>query len=407
MKRAYLTHRVLLPLPFFLAACGPATGDGTTPDKAQPKVAQQQIAAVGYFDLGAAFPAPPAIPARVNKEILTGVEVAGRPLVMECLVPPTHRGADKKTKVVVDATLAAGGVEHKITGENLTPAGVACIEGALKKWTAALPTLNAAAASGPVAAHVEYVHVVGVSPSVTLGVSAASDIAAAVRLALPGWNDCLAPWKSAAPSTLKATIKVTKPAGSPTPAETTPAEVTFEPGGDAVATCLKGKLTALKLKSPADESITIPYTFRFVHSGLGDALPALEPEVQFAQLDLVRARRAAEAAIALGDRGESAGVYDAAVKGYKARVKPEVTVKELKDKCAALLSADDRLVEAMKRQLGIETATQKLASEQKAKDASWAEAEAAATQQVVQAQKDAEAFTAQRKNDEGACPKER
>jgi hypothetical protein len=406
MKRAPLFLALALTACAAEQVPGPQAGG-----KEQPKVEQQQIAAVGYFDLATLWPAPPAVPARVNKEILTGVEVAARPLVMECLVDPKNRGADKRTHVVVDASLTDAGVDHKISGENLTPAGTACVDAALKKWTGAVAALNAKAASGPVASHVEYEHVVGVSPAAVLGQNDASDLVARVRLALPGWGDCVADWKTAPPRMLKATIKLTKAAGSPAPAEASPSEVTFEaagdPTGEKVAACLKGKITALKVKSPASEAITVPYVFRFVHSNITDALPGVTPEVQFAQLDLVRARRAAEAAVALGERGEAAGTYDLAVKNYKAKAKPEVTVKELKDKCAALLAADDKVIDAMKKQLTIEDTTHKLATEQKAKDASWAEAETSAAQKVQQAQKDVDGFQAQRKNDEGACPKER
>ncbi len=40
----------------------------------------------------------------------------------------------------------------------------------------------------------------GASPSVEMGVNDASDIAGAIRLALPTWGDCFADWKSAPPS---------------------------------------------------------------------------------------------------------------------------------------------------------------------------------------------------------------
>jgi len=406
------TNRAALLLALALTACAAEQGAGPQAGgKDQPKVEQQQIAAVGYFDLATLWPTPPAVPARVNKEVLTGVEVASRPLVMECLVDPRNRGADKRTHVVVDASLTDAGVDHKISGENLTPAGTACIDGALRRWTGAIATLNARAASGPVASRVEYEHMVGVSPAAVLGQNDASDLVAHVRLALPSWGDCLAPFQAAPPRLLKANVKLVLAAGSPPPVEVSPSEAAFEPAGDPAAdkaaACLKGKITALKLKAPKSESISAPYTFRFVNSNLAGALPGAPAELQFAQLDLVRARRAAEAAIALGERIEAAGAYDLAVKGYKAKAKPEVTVKELRDKCAALLAADDKVIDAMKKQHAIEDATHKLAAEEKAKDASWADAETSAAQKVREAQKDVDAFQAQRKNDEGACPKER
>ena len=404
MKRAALLLAVALP------ACAADQADPKSPAKDQSKAEQQKIAAVGYFDLGTLAVSPPAIPARVNKEVLTGVEVLVRPYVMECLVDPRNRGADKQTTVVVDGSLVDAGVEHKITGQNLTPAGTACIDGALKRWTAAIPGLNARAASGPVQSHVEFQHLVGTSPAVTLGLNDASDLAAGVRLAVPGWGDCFAEWKAAAPRALQVSIKVTRPAGTP-PAQVSPADAIFEAAGDAaadkVAACLKTKLLALKVKTPATESLTVPFTFRFVHSGVADALPVAAPEVQFAQLDLTRGRRAAEVAISLGDRMVAVGSYDGAVKGYKEKAKPEVTVKELKEKCAALLAADDKVIEALRRQHAVEETTHRFATEQRAKDPSWADAEAAAAQKVALAQKDVDGFVGFRKQDEAACPKER
>src|SRR5690348_2077211 len=113
----------LTALSLSLAACGAEQTTASTPDKtAAPKAEQQQVQNSGYFDLGAVVAAPPAVGARVSTEILVGVEVSARPLVMECLVDPKNRAADKRTHVTVDATVGDAGVDHKIGGENLTPA---------------------------------------------------------------------------------------------------------------------------------------------------------------------------------------------------------------------------------------------------------------------------------------------
>lgn len=417
MKRT----RALLLLSVTLAACGggeqsangPAQPSPSGSAAAGPVSVRQAILLPGIFDLGTLNAAPPTVPAQVNKDVLTGVEMAARPLIMECLVDPKNRGPEKTTKVTVDASLTDAGVDHKVAGQNLTPAGVACITGALGKFTGAAAGLNAkAAVGGPVAVHLEAEHTVGSSPSVVLGANESSDIAGAIRLALPGWGDCLADWKSAAPRTLSASVKMVKP--KPAAPEVAPAEVKFEPAGDAtadkVATCLKDKMMALKIKAPASDAVTVPYKFRFVHSGIAEMmLPAATPDVTLAQLDVLRNRQAAEATMANGDRGQAAAAYNTAVDGYKASAKdpnaPKVTVLDLRQKCEALLAADDRLIAAFQRVAAGEETTHKFAADEKAKDPAWGDLEAAAARKLADAQKQLETTKSNRKADEGACPK--
>jgi hypothetical protein len=407
MRRA----STLVTLAFALAACGPEQPGAATPTpagSAAPVAEQQAVKNVWYFDVSTFAPSPPAVTGHATNEALIGVELAARPVVMECLVDPKNRGPEKKTHVVLDATLGDAGVDHRVSGDNLSPAGVACIEAALRAWTGAIPTLTAKNAAGPVKSHLELDHLVGASPAVEMGVNDVSDIAGALRLGLAGWGDCFTDWKTAPPRTLKATVKVLRPAKD-AGATVTPAEVTFEAPTDAaagkVAACLTGKIKALPVKTPRGASVSLPYTFRFVHSGVAEPLPDAAPEVQIIQIDLQRARRAAETAIAVGDRTFSAVVYEDAVKRFKAKAKPEVPVAELKEKCAALLAADDKLLGAADKQAATEDAAHRIAAEQKSKDPTWADAEAAAAKSLAGAQRDAQVFRDNRKADEGACPK--
>jgi hypothetical protein len=403
-----MTRTALLTvLALSAVACAAEQADTKANAPAGPKTEAQQTANLVHFDLGVISAAPPAITGKITSEVLTGVELAARPAVMECLVDPKNRGADKKTKVVIDASLGDAGVDHKVSGENLTPAGTACIEGALKRFTQASAALTAKNAVGPVKSQIAVEHTVGQSPAVVSGGNDASEIAGAIRLALPSWGECFADWKSAPPRMLKAQIKVNKP--NPAAATTTPAEVKFDPTTDAaagkVASCLEGKLKALSVKAPSTEFVSLPFPFRFVHSGISDALPDASPELAFTQLDLMRARRAAEAAVAFGERKAASGAYEDLVKRFKAKEKPEVTVAALKDGCAALLAADDKLIGAVEKQASTEESTNKFATEQKAKDASWGDAANAAAAKLAEAQKDLATFKEVRKQDEGACPK--
>ncbi len=159
------------------------------------------------------------------------------------------------------------------------------------------------------------------------------------------------------------------------------------------------------MKAPASDSLTLPYTFRLVHSGIGDLLPDAPPDLQLVELDLQRGRRAAEVAIANGERTQAVMLYEDLVKRFKARDKPEVTVAELKDKCAAMVATDDKVIAAAQRQAAIEEATHRFTVEQKAKDPAWTEAETESAKNVADVRKDLESLAANKKLDEGACPK--
>jgi hypothetical protein len=449
----------------FVSACAmqQASKEPTT------KTEQQRIMNLGYFDVANCELQPPATPDKVNEVVLTGVLLSARPYALECLVDPKHRGTDKTTQVVVDSTLGEAGLEHKVTGTNLTPEGAACVQQALTKYTSAMPNLAknsvnqpppppaaapapAPTAKGkkappapppaapatppapvePVKAHVEFQHSTEYNPSVTFGANEGSDVVGTVRMAIPTWCDCFEPWKNAPPSPLRAAIKISNPAQQPAdkkqekkddaaaaaaaPAATdgvTPTEVNFDPitdpNAEKVSACLKGKIMALKFKPPAGQYIQIPYPMRFVNANVNQPLGDSPPDLQFVQFDLLRNDRTADSAIAVGQRVYAEAVYNKAVERYKATANskkgPEVTVKELQDKCAALIKADDAVISQMKAQLEVETATHVFAQAQAAKDKAWAEAETASAKQVADAQKDVATWEAARKADEGACPK--
>lgn len=395
-----------------LLGCGPAPdpaaeGQGA----ATTKMEQLRIVNISQSDLGVCFPKPPAVSGAVNAEVLTGLLVAARPQVMECLVDPTRRGAEKDTRVTVKSTLGASGVEHAVTGENLTPEGVKCIREALGRYFATIPSgaLSAPAAGGaPVTAQAPFQHVAGVSPSVKLGLNEGSDVSGTVRLMQSTWCDCYAEWKDAPPRTLKAKIKLTKPADG-AKGGAAPSDVTFDPtndpAADKVAACLKDKVKGLRFNVTSDE-VTIPYTFLFLNSLHDGGITEAPPEIRFAQLDALRGQRAAVAVIAVGGRSAAAVTYDGLVQKYKAKAS-SVTVEELKDKCAALLKADDGWVAAIERQLDIEQKTLALTTELKANDPQWAKVEGTVQSNVDATKKDLETAKKTRTDDAGICPKER
>lgn len=404
-----MKHRLTVLFALALASCGPAQQEEVKgPEQPQPVTAQQRITNINQSDLAVCFPKAPAVPDKITTEVLTGLLVAARPQVMECLVDPKRRGAEKETRVVIKSTLGASGLEHAVSGQNLTPDGEACVRSALGRYFATVPQLAsppaaASAPPAPVTAEALVQHVSGVSPTVTLGLNEGSDISGTVRLMQSTWCDCYAEWKDAPPRPLKAKIKIAKGDSA------APSDVTFEPTNDAnadkVAACLAGKVKGLRFKVTTDE-LTLPYTFLFLHSSHDGALSAAPPEIQFAQLDALRGQRAAAAVIAVGARSSAAVTYDDLVKKYKAKP-ASVQVDDLKARCADLLKTDDGWIAAIERQLDIDQKTVALIAELKAKDPGWAKAEAASQSNVDATKKDLELAKKTRSDDSGICPKER
>lgn len=392
--------------------CGPAQQSADSPDGA-PKAEQQRITNISYSDLAVCFPKPPALPEKLNREILVGLLVASRPQVMECLVDPRNRGGEKTTVVTLQSSVSAGGADTKVGGQNLTPDGEKCIRESIGRWFAAVPNLQGKVAAGepPVTAEAQFQHTQGSSPSVQLGINEGSDIAGTVRLAQTSWCDCYAGWKDAAPRPLKSKIKLVKPAGAPEGAaqSVAPASVSFDPAGDPAAdkaaACIQQKVSSMRFNATSDE-LTLPYTFLFVHSAHEEQIAAAPTDIQFIQLEAIRTQRSAAAAIAVGARINAAVIYDGLVKKYQAN--PDaVTVDELKAKCDALLKTDDGWAAAVERQLEMDEKTLALVRELKAKDPQWGRAEEAAQSTVDATKKDLETVKKTRTDDAGICPKER
>ncbi|HME90015.1 MAG TPA: hypothetical protein VKE49_01220 [Myxococcaceae bacterium] len=371
----------------------------------QPSVDTQKVVNLSYFDLANCSPRSVKIHPPVTEAALVGFVVAARPQVLECLVDPKSRGPANDTRAFVDATVDEGRTSFKVTGENLTADGAACIQSALERWTAANPVMSGKGESPvpkgtTVSKRTEFQHAVNVSPAVTWGRNEASDAAGKIRIATKDWCDCFAPWKNKVPKTTRAKLKLTsdKPA----------AEVTFDPAVDAnteaVTSCLKGKIDGLALKAQSRE-LTFTYPFAFVHSGIDEIAADAPPELKFVQLEALRGQRAAETAIAIGNRGGAADAYDKLVTKYQAK-KDYALVRPMKESCAALLKADDAWIQTLERQMNTEQTTGTLIAELKAQNPQWTEADAAAQRQIQQTRVDLDAARTSRTKDAGSCPKE-
>lgn len=378
----------------FLTGCATTTSSTTAggDPKAEPVVEKQKIVNISHFDVGSCTAPNPTLPSPLNTEGVVGALVLARPSVLECFVDPKSRTADGDAGAAVKATVSETGAGYEVTGTNLTAQGTGCIKAALEK----LPFKPLAKGEAPVVGQADFRHG-ATSPSVKLGVNAASDVAAAIRLAQPGWCDCWSPLGTNPPPGAKANIKLTK--------DKKP-EVTFEAGNDPALTgCLGPKIAALAFAAPENE-LTVHYPFLLVNSSAAQESPDVQPELQFIQLDLIRAQRAADVAVKIGVRTNALKTYDALVAKYKAKPDSRL-VNELKEKCAAMVKSDDDWIIALKAQGEVDGRSQALAASLKAKDARWAETETAAAAQVAASANDVKKAEEIKTADMAVCPKER
>jgi hypothetical protein len=382
------------------AACAgkqQAPAEGAAPVS---KETRSRLNNLTYFDLANCAPRELSVPKPANQPGIIGAVVATRPQVLECLVDPKHRGTAETTSVTVDTTVDATAAKHAVTGENLTPEGTACIEKVLNERVKLEPL---AAGAQPVTAQTSFQHVSGRSPSVTMGLNVASDIAGTIRLATPSFCDCYAEYKDSVPPTLKAALDL-----PPNQPKLAPAVFEPAPGTEALASCLQGKLAALDF-TPTEAETKIPaYPFEVINSNASEEAAALSDEMRFTHLDAVRGQRVADVAMAVGQRMNAVTTYDAAVVAFKdpkVPFKKKPTAQELVDKCAALVKADDSWIEGLQKQMALAERTLAFVQESKVKDPAWSEVEAPAAAQVETAKKDLAEAQAAKAADQKVCPK--
>jgi hypothetical protein len=351
------------------------------------------------FDMAVCQPAQALqLPQPVNPDILVGALSLARPQVMECLVAPTSRGAAKSTRVVVKSSVTAEGGKHTVSGENLTPEGLACVQKAVE---ALVPLTASPKGAASVLAEAEFTHEQGRSLAVTLGSDVGSDYSGAVRLGQPQWCDCYAGYTTQVPPTLMARVHLAK-------GQATPAEVTFEPAatpeGTALATCLQQKMMALPVQAPPD---VMRFSRRFIHFNSKATEPSTDPlpEQRFLQMELVRQQRSAAAMMAFGGRDSAAEAYDTAVVQYQ-KSKDRKQLPALAAKCNAVVEADAKWAAAAKEQLEADQLSQSIVQELKLKDAAaWTAAEANIQQAVSNSQDELNRAQKRHEADRDACSK--
>lgn len=388
----------LLALGLGFGCGGQQQGDAKN---APPVVTSLKVGNISAVDLAVCFPKTPALPAKINKSVLTGLLITSTPLVMECLVDPKNRGPAEATEFTIESTLSGGKLTHKVTGTNLTPDGEKCIGGAVDRYVASASNwtdVANATTAAVTAKSFPFQHNAATMSAVKMGMNEASDATGTIRMAQAGFCDCYAGWKESEPAVMQANVKLKKGAA--------PA-VTFDASTDATATqvaaCLQPKIAALPLKTTSDEA-TVPYTFAFANSMGTGMFANAKPNMAFTQYDAVRTQYFGASLVADGARIVAAEAYEALVQQYKKDQK-SVTILQLQTGCDGLLKGHDGYVEALEKQLALEEKAVSMVTDFAAKDPAWAQAKETIAQVPGQTKKDIEKAKADRTEDAAICAK--
>lgn len=407
-----------------LVALGLACAGGQSAGTAATPAERQRVQNIVPFNLGTCFPTRLDLGKTANEYTLQAAFRGARPAINECLVDAKVQNPNAPTKGKATVTIDSSGTTVNVAADGLQPAGSACIEKAIR---AQLEGVSAPAGGKPITLDGPIER--EVSAMVRMGLNEASDVQGTIRLAVPQWCSCFEPLKTAAPPELAGAVTLTrsditqyadrlKPAdgGLPTNKGVASALQATDPSAAQVATCVNGKVETLPLKS-ASEQLSVPVQLLLVNSNGATALPpTTPPQMQFAQLDAVRELRQAQAFAALARRQNVANAYDAQVQAFQAAANSKdskkrkaagAMVKELKGGCATLVKADDEYTKALETEQAVEKEALALAQSLKAKEPSWADAEAASTAAVADSQKQIDASKQLRAANEKACPKEK
>jgi hypothetical protein len=265
---------------------------------------------------------------------------------------------------------------------------------------------------------------------VRMGINEASDVQGAIRLGLPQWCSCFEPIKTQAPPELTGQVTVTredvakyadrmptsKDGGTASSKVVVAALQSSDPSGAQLASCVNQRIDTLPLKT-ASQQLVVPSQILLLNSHGSTTMPAnTPPALQFAQMDVVRELRQAQAFAALTRRQNVANAYDGQVQAYQAAVKSkdskkrrsaDAMVKDLKSGCAALVKVDDEYTKALEGEAEVEQQALTLAQTLKAKDPAWGEAEKASAGALADTQKQIDASKQLRAANEKACPKEK
>lgn len=408
----------------FALACAAAKPKGEEPQTTIKEV-RTEVTYQNYFDLANCFPrAPDFPPGNPTESVLYAYIVSGRAQAMECLVHPNNRGPADATNFTVKATVAEGGTpEFVATGDNLTEAGAACIAEAFKK----LPKFpNVGKGTGTLTSEAQFKHTVQDNPAVRLNVSEGEDVLARLRLEQPKWCDCYAEYKDKAPPELTAAIAIylEAPKDPADPTRTLPnPDITFAnvtPEAQSIASCLEKKMEAVPQTITSNELKIPAYRVTLIHSGADDVNPSTPPDVQWVQYESIRARGAADIAVAEGIAKVANERFNAGVANYQKlgaqekttkdpsalAIKMDKQLKQLGSLCNTMLRADDTQARALEKQLAFNKKVAAFYAAQiaaKPTETHWADANKRLSARIAEEEKAVGATVDRRKQHEKSC----
>jgi hypothetical protein len=412
---------LLIGLVILACAGGQSSGGGAGAAPAD----RQKVQNLVPFDIGTCFPSKLDLSKTANEYTLQAAFRGAIPAINECLVDAKVQNPAAPTKGKATISIDGSGTNVTVAGDGLQPAGAACIEKAIR---AQLEGVSAPAnLKQPFTLEAPFER--EPNQMVRMGINEPSDAQGAIRLALPQWCSCFEPIKTQAPPELTGSVTMTrediakyadvlraKDGGTASNKPVTSALQPSDPSGAQVASCVNQRIEALPLKSTSEQYI-VPSQIFLLNSHGSTSMPAnTPPALQFAQMDVVRERRQAEAFAALTRRQNVANAYDAQVQAYQAAAKSkdskkrrsaDAMVKDLKGGCASLVKADDDYTKALEGEAAIEQQALTLAQTLKAKDPAWGEAEKASAGALSDTQKQIDASKQLKAANEKACPKEK
>ncbi len=402
---------------FVLACAGGQSAGGASAAE------RERVVNLVPFDLATCFPPKLDLGKTANEYTLQAAFRAARPAIGECLADGKAQNPAAATKGKATIAMDASGTKVTVAAEGLKPAATSCIENAVRAQLAGV-SLPAGAKPLTLDAPIER----DTASMVRMGINESSDVVGAIRLALPQWCSCFESLRTQAPPELAGPVLLLRPdiaqyadrrkladGGSLSKETVQPALTATEPSGATAASCVNGQISKLQFKI-TPEQLNVPVQILLLNSGASGFAAGSPPLMQFAQLDVVREQRQADAFAALARRQNVANAYDAQVQTYQAaaaskdvnkRKSAGAMVKDLKTGCAQLVKADDTYTKALEDESAVEQQALTLAQTLKAKDPSWADAEKAAQGAVADTQKQIDAAKQLRAANEKACPKEK
>jgi len=367
-----------------LASCATLGGD----KKKEPAVDKVALINIIPFDVAACGPRALEL-TPLTTEVLFGAILSVDPAFQECFLDARSLDGLELKDNAIRATVGTA-VTFEVLGTGITASGKECLAAAARK----LPFKPLDAAAKPVTADVP---VGPASKPVAFGVNVGSDAVGTIRLAQPSFCPCYAELGTRPAPVLEAKVTLAK---------TKPPEFVLEsPDAPALGTCVLEKLKGLTL--PVGD-VSLPYKFLLKNAYAAEPTPGALPALQFQQLEGMRAQKTADVLLAAGRHMTAATAYDAVATRYKANPRANIAlISELRSKCAAVVASNDGQLGALKALLGVVDSATKLVQGEKVKDPAWAATEEALAKQQGTFSAELTRVEAQKKADEGACPKNR